>query len=286
MQKVAAVVVWYKPEINVIDNLNSYVNQVDKLFVVDNSDNDNSPLMEKIQCTNKVEYIWNKTNLGIAAALNIGAKKAVEEKYHYLLTMDQDSEASPLLISNLLECFSEDPRIALVSPLLQHRTGRSIKPETTKSCRQIISAWTSGNLIDLNVFQQTGGYNEDFFIDYVDHDFCLKLNKMGYKIYLCSKAILKHDLGKIKEVNLIFRKVYPTNHSALRLYYRTRNRFYLKKVYKNIVPDFFKQDNKDFWKGFLKAILFEENKLKKIKYSILGYIDYRKNRFGKFNRIS
>ena len=198
--------------------------------------------------------------------------------------MDQDSEASPFLVSNLLECFSQDSQIAVVSPILQHRIGRKIKDKKTKSCEEVLSTWTSGNLVDLSKFQKIGGYREDFFIDYVDHDFCLRLNKMGFKVYVCNKTFLKHSLGNIEEVNLIFRKVYPTNHSAVRLYYRTRNRFYLKKTYKSIIPTFFKQDDKDFWKSMLKAVLFEKNKLKKVKYFILGYLDYRKNILGKLNR--
>lgn len=286
MYKVAAVVILYNPEICVLYNLNSYINQVDKLYVVDNSNNINCPLIEKIKCINKVEYIWNKTNIGIAAALNIGVKKAIEEGFEYLLTMDQDSEAPPNMISNLLECFSQDPKTALVAPLLHHSNGRNLNYQTTKSCEQVFTVWTSGNLIKLNIFQIAGGYKEDFFIDYVDHEFCLRLNKMGFKIYLCYKTILKHNLGKIKVINLFFKKVHPTNHSALRLYYRTRNRFYVKKTYKNIFPDFFIEDNKAFWKSFIKAILFENNKLKKIKMTTLGYLDFKRNKFGKYKGIS
>jgi len=282
MPKVAAVVILYNPELNVLDNINSYIDQIDKLFVFDNSESSNEVLTEKIYLLKKTEYISKKTNLGIAAALNIGAKKAIEEGFEYLLTVDQDSEASPSMVSTLMECFKLDPKIALVSPVLHDPSGRNLTFKADKPCEQVITVWTSGNLIKLNIFRSTGGFKEEFFIDYVDHEFCLRLNQMGFKIYICNKTILKHNLGKIEEVNLIFRKVYPTNHSALRLYYKTRNRFYVKKKYKNEFPDFFKQDNKDFWRTFLKVILFEKNKWKKIRYTIKGYNDYRKNIFGKF----
>ena len=283
MYNVPAVDVLYHPEISVLDNLNSYINQVDKLFVVDNSDKINRQLIEKIKCLNKTEYIWNKTNIGIAAALNIGTKKAMEEGFEYLLTMDQDSEAPPLMVSNLLECFSQDHKIALVSPLLHHPIGRNVAYRNTKPCEQVLFVWTSGNLLKLNIFKMIDGFKEDLFIDYVDHEFCLRLNNMGFKIFVCNNTILKHNLGKIKEINLFFRKVYPTNHSALRLYYRTRNRFYVKKIYKNIFPEFFKQTSKDFWMSYLKVILFEKSKLKKIKMTTLGYLDFKRNKFGKYD---
>jgi rhamnosyltransferase len=283
MSKVAAVVVLYNPELNDLANINSYIDQVEKIFVVDNSDKINEPLFQKVKSLNKVAYISNNGNLGIAAALNIGAKKAITEGFDYLLTMDQDSEASSSLVTTLLKGFSIDSKVALVSPVVYHRNGKEIIKKPGKSFEQVITNWTSGSLLDLHIFKNTGGFKEELFIDYVDHEFCLRLNKMGYKIFICNNTFLKHSLGKVEEINLFFRKVYPTNHSAIRLYYRARNRFYVKKIYKKILPVFFKQDDIEFWKGFLKAILFERSKLEKIKYFLWGYLDYRKNKFGKFD---
>ena len=280
-ENIAAVVILYNPDNNVLSNINSYIDQVDKLFAVDNSDKPNSAVVEKIIADNRIEYISNDGNVGIAAALNIGAKKAIEEGYDYLLTMDQDSEASSSLISNLLECFSIDSNVAVVAPLLYHPEGRGLIRNTDKPCEQVFTVWTSGNLIKLKIYAKAGGFKEELFIDYVDHEFCLRLNKMGYKIYICNKADLKHNLGMINEVNLFFRKVYPTNHSPLRLYYRTRNRFYVKKVFQSDFLEFFKQENKDFWRTFLKVILFETDRFKKIKYSVKGYNHYKRNIFGK-----
>lgn len=280
-QRIAAVVVLYNPNENVLTNIISYINQVDKLFAVDNSDKPNYDLVDKITADDRVEYISNRGNDGIAAALNTGVKKAIEEDYEYLLTMDQDSEASPLLVSNLLECFSTEPDIAVVAPVLYHPESRKLIRDVDKPCEKVFSVWTSGSLLNLKICEKAGGFREELFIDYVDHEFCLRINKMGYKVYICNKTKLKHNLGKIQEVNLIFRKVYPTNHSAIRLFYRTRNRFYVKKVFKRDFPEFFKQEKKDFWKTFIKVILFEADRLKKIKYSIKGYNRYKKNIFGK-----
>ena len=285
MSKIAAVVILYNPELSILENIKSYIDQVEKLYVVDNSEASNESLIQEIKSLSKIEYAPNKYNIGIAAALNIGARKAIEEGFDYLLTMDQDSETPPRMVANLLNCFSEDSKIALVSPLIKHQTGRNIIQSTEKVCEQVYSAWTSGSLLDLDIFKLSGGFKEELFIDYVDHEYCLRLNRMGYKIFRCNKTILKHNLGKIEEIDLIFRKVYPTNHSAVRLYYRARNRFYVKKIYKNNIPGFFKHDDKEFWKTFLKAVLFEEKRLRKIKFFLKGYQDYRKNIFGMYKGI-
>ena len=285
MKKVAAVVVLYNPEDTVIHNVNTYVDQVDKLYVIDNSDKINEHLIEQIKRINRVEYTWNKKNIGIAAALNLGARKAILDQYDYLLTMDQDSEAPPLMVSNLLDCFLVDAKVASVAPLLLNPVGGHTKINHTEPCEQVLTVWTSGNLLDLTIFRTTDGFRNDFFIDYVDHEFCLRLIRLGFKIHLCNCVTVKHHLGNIKEINLFFRKIYPTHHSPLRLYYRTRNRFYVRKIYKHSVPEFFKGESLQFWKSYLKVVLFEKDRIKKIKYIINGYRDFKRNIFGKFEDI-
>jgi GT2 family glycosyltransferase len=41
---------------------------------------------------------------------------------------------------------------------------------------------SSGNLLNLAAFKQVGAYNESFFIDYVDHEYCLRLKKKRFSI--------------------------------------------------------------------------------------------------------
>ena len=102
---IAGVAVLYNPSENVPENINSYINQVAQLFIVDNSDKSSEVLKNISPGVEKPEYVFNNDNLGIAAALNIGIDRALKAGYTYLLTMDQDSyfEEGSLnkLISNL-----------------------------------------------------------------------------------------------------------------------------------------------------------------------------------------
>jgi len=66
MMRIAGVVVLYNPPINVLPNINSYRNQVDTLFVVDNSEEQDKELIQHICSLDHVTYIWNGENLGIA----------------------------------------------------------------------------------------------------------------------------------------------------------------------------------------------------------------------------
>ena len=277
--KIAAVVVLYNPDSDILNNINTYINQVDKLFVIDNSENFIPSLIDKIQLLNNVEYVYNHSNIGIAAALNIGAKKADAENFEYLLTMDQDSKASSEMVAELLKCFSIDSRIAIVSPF--HKLIKNITAKQKNNiCHQVLTTMTSGNLVKIKNLKEIGLYKEDFFIDYVDHEICLRMNKMGFKVYQNNETLLSHSLGELKQKFFLFKKVYPTHHSPLRLYYRTRNRLYVLNSYKKEFPLYCINDFVNFIKEFIKIILFESQRRKKLFMIYQGFIDFKKRNFG------
>ena len=112
--KIAAVVVFYNPSRENIKNIEKYIDTIDKLYVVDNTDDDKI----RINSSKKIEYIKLGENKGIASALNIGAKKAIENKYKYLLTLDQDSKMTQNIIKKMITFLekTKDERIGLISP--------------------------------------------------------------------------------------------------------------------------------------------------------------------------
>lgn len=69
--KIGVVVVIYKPDWKLLDEcMTSVSDQVDMLCVIDNSPVDNSNKFHDLN--SKINYIWAKKNIGIAAAQNIG----------------------------------------------------------------------------------------------------------------------------------------------------------------------------------------------------------------------
>ena len=87
---ICGTVVLYNPLENVKDNILSYLDLLDKLYVVDNSVNQDNQYL--LPSSNKIVYINNKDNLGIAKALNIAFERAIKDGYTWVLTMDQDSK--------------------------------------------------------------------------------------------------------------------------------------------------------------------------------------------------
>ena len=81
--KLTSVIVWYNPlELksphSAVANIHTYSAQFDKVYIVDNSNTDNSKIAQKI--SNAV-YIPLMKNYGIAYALNRGFEKAMEADY-------------------------------------------------------------------------------------------------------------------------------------------------------------------------------------------------------------
>jgi rhamnosyltransferase len=280
LKNLAAVKVLFNPDNSTIENLSSYFDQVDKIYVIDNSEATDKNIVDKIISIKNVEYISNQKNLGIAAALNIGAQKAIEDNYEFLLTMDQDSKASEGMIATLYNIVKNDEQIAIAAA--EHFNPKIHKMDTAQKTYEVNYTMTSGNLLRLSAYKQAGGFLEKLFIDYVDHEYCLKLRSRDYKIIMTNKTYVYHTLGNSEKKKFLFWNIYPTHHSPLRLYYRTRNRFYVNRTYKNCFPDYVKDDFKNQLIEFIYLILGEKDLPGKIKMMIKGYSDYRKGNFGKY----
>lgn len=279
MIKIAGTVVWYNPTKENVENIYSYVDNVDVLYIIDNSNNDNSSLIPN---NKKIKYYPNYSNLGISYALNKAAKIALNDKYDFLLTMDQDSKFENSEIAKLIkyanECDIE--KVAIVSP--KHK----INVETKSSSNQVdnpLEVMTSGNLLNLKLYVKIGEFNEDYFIDDVDIEYGLRLNKLGYRIDRLNNCELKHNLGNIKTKKFLNHNFVCSNHNSTRRYYMVRNTLYLCDQYCDIYPDYC-----DFMKrGLLgqvqNIVLFEKNKTEKIKSMIDGYKSYKTGKIGKMN---
>jgi len=291
---VAGLVVLYQPEDYVLDNIQLYLSEVETLYAVDNSEALlNSKVKEALIEHPRVTYICNGKNLGIASALNVGAKLALEAGYQWLLTMDQDSQVPPRMVELLLNEINSYPHpesIGIMSPVHMLQNGQvdtSLREKIKAGNGSVFEAdtvMTSGNLLNLAIYAQVGPFLDKLFIDYVDLEYCLRLKKNGFKVLVAARVILEHSLGQIADRQLkIFtdRKFTLSNHNYVRRYYITRNRLFVQNLYKKDFPAFCRHDFKCQVKEIIKISLLESDRLKKIKYFLLGVYHYSLNRYGK-----
>lgn len=290
MDKVAAIIVSYNPDNNLLDSVNLLINQVQKIIIVDNgSENKKKKDINLIKDIDKqkINVIFNEENLGIATALNIGVKQALKDGYDWVLTMDQDSKASSNMIEKMLEIYNnidknERDNILSIFPNFVDERVQSIEENSNMSSYEYVDAdITSGNLLKAEVFDKVGFFDDSLFIDLVDTDFCMRLNEKNIKMIKVRDAILYHSLGESQSVKSGFLKFNTSNHSALRRYYMTRNRFYTWEKYKDLNSFTLNRDKKLFKKEFVKIILGEKDKVNKIRMVFKGYKDYKKGIRGK-----
>lgn len=279
---IAATIILYNPDESLIENINSCLSQVDRIYLIDNSDKKlNKSLEEFFRDEKKICHTQLKKNVGIAEALNIAFNLAEKDGFKFLLTLDQDSTVTENMVARLYDVISKDENIALVTP--EHFDPSQHEKKIEDKIIDIMYTMTSGNLVRISAAKKVGGFDSKLFIDHVDHEFCLKLKSSGYQIKKVSSAILLHKLGKSKTKRFLGINFYPSNHDPIRIYYRTRNRLFVDKKYKKIFPDYVKEDFIHFLREFLDMMVCEKQRIKKIKMMIKGYLDFKKGRFGPYN---
>lgn len=276
---IAGTVVLYYPPDNLISNIESYIQFVDALYVIDNSEQPDPAIECKLIRFPKIVYQANNRNLGIATALNIGAKMAIEQGYTWLLTMDQDSRFTDNAFFDCFRYIYDLSTVAIISPY-----HFDIDPQNSQDLykyKELDIVMTSGNLLNLLLYQKLGGFNDKLFIDEVDHDYCLNAKVNGYRIIIFPNIRLVHELGANKEVRWKGKQEVISVHSAKRVYYLTRNNFYLIKKYNRYYPQLMQTRFKNFLILCRNIVFFEEDKLPKMISILKGSIDFLRGKYGK-----
>ncbi|CUO42597.1 glycosyltransferase family 2 protein [Clostridium disporicum] len=265
--------------------------QVSKVIIVDNGSN-----LETVNILNKLikdkytDVIFNEENLGIAKALNQGIERAINEEFKWIITMDNDSVATDNMVNTMLQAYESIPDKDKVVSLFPKYIDLGINEEenynnqnANENVEFLNAEITSGNLIKADIFNKVGLFEEKLFIDMVDYEFCFRISKLGYKLVRVNNAVLQHNLGNMKVKRILGKNIYYTNHNYIRRYYITRNRFYTWNKFDDCNFEELYRDKKFFLKDIIKIILLEEEKNKKIKMIIRGYIDFKKDKYGKFD---
>ncbi|MBK7379935.1 MAG: glycosyltransferase [Ignavibacteriales bacterium] len=273
---IAASVILYNPDESLLRNIWAIERQVSKIYLFDNSDNIANDFITDLINKSNIKYLSKGTNVGVGEALNICAHYAIEEGYDFLLTLDQDSFPTEGMVNQMLKNFNDEELklIGIIAPYFVNRF--ETEKYTDGNFAESLFQKTSGNLLNLQIFQNAGDFRADFFIDYVDIEYGFRLNKLGYKVMKIDDARLIHNEGNLERRKLFGRTFYFFNHAPVRWYYKIRNLFYLRDEFKNDYPEFFKRAYKNNIKQFIKILFYEDNKIKKIKYAFRGYQAYQR----------
>lgn len=240
---VCAVIVSYQPDLAEFSELLAAVAiQVDAVIVVDNGSS--HACVEHLRatlCGDRMKLIECGSNLGIAAAQNIGVRDALLEAHSHVLFMDHDSTPLPGMVNALLaaqaKLAADGIRVAAVGPdSIDRRTGsaagfvrfgfgriRRVRCRAGEPYRESDFLIASGMLVAAPVLKEVGLMNAGYFIDHVDTEWCLRARLQGWRIFGVCEAKLLHRLGDSVTRIWMGRWREVGMHSPLRDYYGFRN---------------------------------------------------------------
>ena len=268
---VAAVVLCYHPDAAVIGNVHALLQQVSHVFVINNSpDAPTAVILAPLAADERVTIIDQAGNIGVGAGFNAGMQSALDAGYQYVWIFDQDSTVAPGMLDALL-AYSDrhGTRTGVVGPALRAaETGRVYDSDRGIGARDVDTLISSGSLFAAPLLREIGLHDANLFIDYVDHDICLRAKACGYVNVKVFDTLLDHRFGDSKPAQIFGRRVYLANYSPLRHYYSARNRIIILRRFGP--RGWFWDDLRYSIKAWVKMLLLETGRPAKVTAAARG----------------
>jgi rhamnosyltransferase len=187
-----------------------------------------------------VDLLVHDNNRGIAAALNTAGRAAAQHGAQWMFCLDQDSLVPMDVLEQLATAMAQYPdpaRVKLIGCNYRDETGQQAMPVSPgASWTDVPAVISSGSLVELATWRASGGFDESFIIDEVDHEYCLRLRSLGYRVVMATGVVLEHRLGQQERYRLGPWTFSMTHHPPLRRYYMTRNRLLIARRYLRTEP--------------------------------------------------
>jgi rhamnosyltransferase len=279
-QMVCAVVTTFRPTVDIITGIRAIRHQVQTVLIVD--DGGLAENQDKLATWFKddpgIVLLRHATNRGIAAALNTGLTAAKRLGFSHTVLLDDDSVASPSLVAELMSVYNSASMTGRV--IVGSATGKDNEADKTKATPRVLrvsTIITAGSLLPIDVFDQIGPFREEFFIDFVDHEYSLRARAQGIRILVCGAATIKQPIGRKQMTPFGELK---SVHSPDRTYYYFRNSSTAVREYGLRFPLFAAWVIWQQVKLLVKIVLFLGRRKKYIQMVLRGWRDSMARRFG------
>ena len=240
MEKIGVVTVTYNSAEVIqpfLENLFAQTFTNFNLYVIDNNSKDATLKILDIIDDSSFFLVKNNKNLGVAAANNIGIKKALKDKCSHVLLINNDVEFPRSLFKDMLLSIRQNKSSLLAPKVLYHYDNNIIwyagggfnksngylpyhsgfnkknSDSKYKSCT-VEYASTCCLLIDKSVFDDIGFMDEKYFVYFDDTDYLFRLKKHGkHSVFYDSNISLTHKVGSLTKsiVKSKEESIYRTN---------------------------------------------------------------------------
>jgi len=211
----------------------SYSNK--EVIIVDNGSNeDKTHEFNNLEFSVDCNWIRSEENLGFAGGNNLGIKMS---KGEILFLINNDTEVTTNLISQLVARLRENPGIGLISPkikffntniiqyagytplniLMQNKAVCFGKEDQVDHNDFIPTSYIHGAamMTTRNVITTCGMMNEEYFLYYEELDWSEQVRSHGFEIWVDQQAVIYHKESMSIGAN-----------SPLKVYYNVRNRMF------------------------------------------------------------
>lgn len=215
----AAVIVSFHPDEKFGERLAKLRDQFAAVYWIDNTPG--AAVGSKHLKDLDVNYVSEGVNVGLGTALNMGCSAALEDGFEWVVTFDQDSDVADDFLSQQIAFWQKtnsSPFILGCNYTEGHNvdTPRFRADDNVVACKTVI---TSGCLMCLPAWEHLGEFRDDYFIDGIDHEICLRGRAKGLVVARHGRVLMNHLIGE-RAKNL---RMFPYLHTPVRKYYGMRN---------------------------------------------------------------
>jgi rhamnosyltransferase len=223
--RIAAVVTAYHPDERLLAVVDSVKASCAEVVVVDNTPEGAASTADKIPADDStVTVLRPGVNRGLSHALNLGVSR-LSRAVEAVVFLDQDSVLEPDVVPRLAEHLA-DPSIGVATPApwdtVHERFYETFSGRHDDVADRAISI-TSGMLIRRTLLDRVGEFREDFFVDYADLEYSLRVRRTGARIVQDKRLKLPHSIGDRRTHRFLGMRVAVTHKAPWRDYWQLRN---------------------------------------------------------------
>lgn len=219
-----------------------------EVIVLDNDSSDKTyQILEKF--LPKIQLIKSDKNLGFAKGNNLAAEKTNGE---FIFFLNPDIRIKSPVLEEMIEFYENHADAGIVAPKLIMPNGEvqaSVKnlPTIWGAIKEFIfgiryayseyapknenpveveAVYGAAMLIQKELFEQVGSFDERYFLYYEDIDLCKRIKQLGKKIYYYPKAEIIHLVGATKST----KDRYSLNLESANIYHGKLNTLLLNLI--------------------------------------------------------
>ena len=243
-----ALIVIYFPQLEILRQLIQILRpQVSKLYLICNGiEHHARAVLEQESQYSTLTFLDN--NPGLGKALNLGMQLALDDQIELLFLFDQDSTPPPNFVVQMEEQLeqaktlakkngSRSKIVAAIGPSFYDARSDDInntrrnqfkidgRPQINDefsgnpiACDCLI---TSGMLLNLKQIFPPIFFDETYFVDHVDSEWCFRVRSLGYQIYGSTVVSMGHRISDSKAIH--FGKLTFLSYSPIRRYWHYKN---------------------------------------------------------------